>query len=386
MSRATRIKQAIRITVISALTLYFGLIALISLPAVQHRISTYASRELSRLTQAEVRIGNVDLGLLNRIVIQNVQIKDRQGKDMLGISRFSVKLDIPSLFRKKIRISSIQLFGLDARLHRTNPEAPLNCQFLIDTFASKDTTKKENNLDLRINSVLIRRGQVHYDVLSEAYTPRQFNPQHIGISELSATISLKALQKDSLNAQIRRMSFNEQSGFRLKRFTLKATANPEGIYLHELELNLPATSLRIDTLAAKGNIDSPQFLSDDETTYMGRLHASVTPADLSSLVPSLQHFQDSLHIDIDFHGKGKQLQCTNFYLASPQKELVVHAEGKLDHSAPSRPPFFFGKITQADISEKAIPWLFHNLKGNTATLPDLIQRLGFLKFQGDVSD
>lgn len=88
MSKARRIKQFIRITVISALTLYFGLIALISLPAVQHRISTYAARELSKLTQAEVRIGNVDLGLLNRVVIQNVQIKDRQGKDMLGISRF----------------------------------------------------------------------------------------------------------------------------------------------------------------------------------------------------------------------------------------------------------------------------------------------------------
>ena len=111
MSKATRIKQIIRITVISVLTLYFGLIALISLPTVQHRISTYAARELSRLTQSEVRIGNVDLGLLNRVVIQNVQIKDRQGKDMLGISRFSVKLDIPALFQKKIRIHSIQLFG-----------------------------------------------------------------------------------------------------------------------------------------------------------------------------------------------------------------------------------------------------------------------------------
>lgn len=274
---------------------------------------------------------------------------------------------------------------MDARLNRANPDAPLNCQFLIDTFASKDTTKKENNLDLRINSVLIRRGQVHYDVLSEANTPRQFNPHHIGISEFSATLSLKALQKDSLNAQIRRMSFNEQSGFRLKRFTLKATANPRGIYLHELELNLPATSLRIDTLAARGDIASPRFLSNEETTYIGRLHASVTPADLSSFVPSLQYFQDSLHIDINFHGQGQRLQCTNFYLASPQKELVVHAEGILDHSAPSRPPYFFGKITQADISEKAIPWLFHNLKGNAAALPDLVQRLGFLKFQGDVS-
>ena len=97
MSKATRIKQAIRITVISTLVFYFGLIALLNLPAVQHRISTYAARELTRLTQAEVSIGNVNLGLLNRVVIQNVQIKDRQKKDMLGISRFSVKIDIPSL-------------------------------------------------------------------------------------------------------------------------------------------------------------------------------------------------------------------------------------------------------------------------------------------------
>lgn len=212
MSKATRIKQAIRITVISTLVFYFGLIALLNLPVVQHRISTYAARELTRLTQAEVSIGNVDLGLLNRVVIQNVQIKDRQKKDMLGISRFSVKIDIPSLFRGKIRISSVQLFGLDARLNRAHPKAPLNCQFLIDTFASKDTTKSEKSIDLRINSVLIRRGQIHYDVLSESNTPRRFNPHHIGISELSATISLKALQTDSLNAQIRRMSFNEQSG------------------------------------------------------------------------------------------------------------------------------------------------------------------------------
>ncbi len=46
MSKATRIKQAIRITVISTLVFYFGLIALLNLPVVQHRISTYAAREL----------------------------------------------------------------------------------------------------------------------------------------------------------------------------------------------------------------------------------------------------------------------------------------------------------------------------------------------------
>lgn len=387
MSRFTRIKQAIRLTVISALILYFGLIALFSLPAVQHRVSTYAARELSRLVQAEVRIGNVDLGLLNRVVIQNVRIKDRQGKDLLGISRFSVKIDIPSLFRKQIRISSIQLFGLDARLSRSTPDAPLNCQFLIDAFASKDSTKQESPLDLRINSVLIRRGQVHYDVLSEAVTPRKFNSSHIGISELSATLSLKALQKDSLNAQIRRMSFNEQSGFRLKKFALKVTANPQGIYLQELTLHLPSTFVCIDTLSATGNLKDPHLLTSPENpvNYMGNLRASVTPADLSYFVPALTHFQDSIHIDATFRGKGRQFRCTHFYLASPQKELILRAQGMMDANQSVKSPYFFGEITQADVSEKALPWLFHNLKGAETNLPDLIQRLGFIQFQGDVS-
>lgn len=385
MSKATRIKQAIRITVISTLVFYFGLIALLNLPAVQHRISTYAARELTRLTQAEVSIGNVDLGLLNRVVIQNVQIKDRQKKDMLGISRFSVKIDIPSLFRGKIRISSVQLFGLDARLNRAHPKAPLNCQFLIDTFASKDTTKSEKSIDLRINSVLIRRGQIHYDVLSESNTPRRFNPHHIGISELSATISLKALQTDSLNAQIRRMSFNEQSGFQLKKFALKATATPKGIHLHDLNLSLPTTTVNLDTFTVAGELTAPDFISDTQTTYMGRLNASVTPADIACFVPALQHFQDSVHIDLAFHGRGKQARCTNFYLSSPHKALEIHAEGMLDHSNPSQPPYFFGQITQADADKTAISWLIHNLKGTAAPVPDILQRLGFLKFQGDVS-
>lgn len=46
---------------------------------------------------------------------------------------------------------------------------------------------------------------------------------------------------------------------------------------------------------------------------------------------------------------------------------------------------FFGQITQADADKTAISWLIHNLKGTAAPVPDILQRLGFLKFQGDVS-
>jgi hypothetical protein len=152
-----------------------------------------------------------------------------------------------------------------------------------------------------------------------------------------------------------------------------------------LNLTLPGTIVSIDTFTVAGNFTEPDFLSDTQTTYMGRLSASVTPADIACFVPALQHFQDSVHIDMAFHGRGKQARCSNFYLASPHKALEVHAEGMLDHSNPSQPPYFFGEITQADVDENAISWLIHNLKGSTATVPDIVRRLGFLKFQGDVS-
>lgn len=125
--------------------------------------------------------------------------------------------------------------------------------------------------------------------------------------------------------------------------------------MHDLNLSLPTTTVNLDTFTVAGELTAPDFISDTQTTYMGRLNASVTPADIACFVPALQHFQDSVHIDLAFHGRGKQARCTNFYLSSPHKALEIHAEGMLDHSNPSQPPYFFGQITQADADKQPYP-------------------------------
>ena len=191
MGKLNRIKHSTRFFIILILVFYFGIIAFLNVPFIQKQLSAYAMRELSQLFQTEVSIGNINLGLLNRIIIQNVSLKDREGEEMLKISRFSAKFDISPLLHGQIRISSIQLFGLNAQLKKETPESKPNFQFIIDTFAPKDTVKKENNIDLRINTILIRRGQLAYDVRSEEQTPGKFNPSQIKIKNLSATLALK---------------------------------------------------------------------------------------------------------------------------------------------------------------------------------------------------
>ena len=76
MSRFRSIKHIVRSTIILALVCYFGIIAVLSIPFIQKRLSDFTAQELSRIMQTEVRIGNIDLGLLNRVIIQNVYLED----------------------------------------------------------------------------------------------------------------------------------------------------------------------------------------------------------------------------------------------------------------------------------------------------------------------
>ena len=191
------------------------------------------------------------MGLLNRIIVEDVLLHDRKNQEMLKVARLSAKFDLLPLLNGKVTISSVQLFGFSVNLNRETPESAPNFQFVLDAFASKDTVKTKSNLDLRINSVLIRRGRVTYDILSEPETPGKFNAHHLSVKNLAATLSLKALRSDSLNAAIRRVSFDEQCGFSLQKFAMKVTANNKRLDIKDFGVELSNTALKIDSLTLK---------------------------------------------------------------------------------------------------------------------------------------
>ena len=384
MSKFRKVKHIVRFTIIIALVCYFGIIAVLSLPFIQKRLSVLAAQELSRIMQTEVSIGNIDLGLLNRVIIQNVYLEDKSGQELLKVARLSAKIELSPLLHGRIRISSIQLFGLNAHLNRQTPESKPNFQFILDAFASKDTVKKKSNIDLRINSVLIRRGQIYYDLLSAAQTPGRFNTNHLGIQNFSATLSLKALTPDSLNAQIKRLSFNEQSGFKLKKLALKLTANHYGLQANNVEVSLPHSELAIDTLAVAHDSASSFPIFNNDTQYMARMHASIALSDLAMFVPSFAHFDDDINLRIALEGKGYQTKCTDIYLSNNDQSLLLKGEAMINHWNEKNDLFLFGNLSQLDADKEGISWLIQNLTGK-ANAPDILQRIGDISFNGDIS-
>ena len=161
---------------------------MLNIPNIQQAMSVFVAEELSEVLNTKVVIGRINMGLLNRIIIDDVLLDDQSGQEMLKVTRLSAKFDIMPFFKGKISISSVQLFGFNINLRKETPDSPPNFKFVLDAFASKDTVKKENSLDLRINSILIRRGRMSYHVLSEEETPGKFNAKHIQLQNIIANI------------------------------------------------------------------------------------------------------------------------------------------------------------------------------------------------------
>ena len=360
---------------------------MLNIPAVQHRISVAVSRELSEMLGARLTVGRIDMGLLNRIIVSDLQLQDRSGKDMLKVARLSAKFDILPLFSGKISIGTVQLFGFDVKLEKERPDAALNCQFVIDTFASNDTVKKDMNLDLRVNSLLIRRGKVAYDVLSEAETRGKFNPNHIDVRNIIANISLKALRGDTLNATVKRMSAEEAaSGFRLKKLNLKALGNEKQISIADFQVELPDTEFKADTIFLR--YDSLEaFRSFADKVHLSfRLHPSkVTLKDFAAFLPAFSEAGESLQLRVGASGTLNDLKCSGFYVASPGNHFWMAGDVSLQYLSDPDNALLFGQVTGLRADQLGMAFLLRNFMGAEARMPAVLRNMGTASFQGQLS-
>lgn len=349
-------------------------------------MSVLVADELASVLGSELTIGRIDIGLLNRIIIDDLLLHDQSGKEMLKVTRLSAKFDILPLFSGKISISNVQLFGFNINLEKQTPEDKPNFQFVIDAFASQDTIQKKNNLDLRINSLLIRRGKMSYDVLSEAETPGKFNPQHIRLRNIIANISLKALQNDSVNAAIKRMSVEEEhSGFELKKLSLKIVGNNQQMKIENFAIDLPQTSLAMDTIRMDyDSLGAFNNFARDVHFSFHILPSQVTLQDLSAFVPAFAPFKEKLQVEVQTNGTVDQLNCPRLSISA---ENHFHLKGDVSLQDLSQPgnAYVFGNLSSLYADPEGVAFFVRNLSKNYNGVPPVLQHMGTISFRGEVS-
>ena len=376
------LKYILNIIVWSVLGLYLLFFLALQIPTVQeylgHKLASVAAEKLG----TDVSIGRADIGIPNRLTLYDVLILDQQGKEMLKARRLSARVNWLEMTDGRISIATAQLFGAHATFYQRDSLSKANYQFALDSLASKDTTDT-NPIDLRINSLIMRHSSVKYDRYDQAETPEKFNAKHLNFSYISAHIILKKLSKDSLNVNIKRLSFNEKSGLKLDRLSMKFVGGRSHSLLTDFALKMPGTEILLGDIKASYSFQGDHFFLPS-LNYSGTIEPSnVTLSDLMYFLPSLKTFNSSISFSSSFHGRGEDLDIPDLQVHSTTGDIDISASGWVKDLT-QRSPTWIADINDLRLSDKTINFISENLRGQQVEVPPVVTRLGNIHMKGFV--
>ena len=359
-------------TVIALNVIAFGVTRL---PVAQRFLGDKVSGFASDLLGTQVSVGRVDLGLPSRLILDDLVILDQQQQEMIHAARVSVKMDVLPILEGKIAINSAQLFGARFRLYKPNADAQTNFQFLLDSLASKDTTTHKP-INVRVNSLIVRHSSLAYDQLDQPETEGHINPAHLQLDDISAHINLRALTDDSLNVNVKRLSFKERSGLAVNRFGFLVEAGRQHALLRDFLLEMPSTQVKIDTVTASYQLNG-QDLVKGSLSFAGNISDTyITPSDLRCFNPTLKSYQRPLYLTAAFNGSDLRLNVPYFWLNTSENDVDIHVDGWLeDYQHPSA---WHLQMHRIQLSDASIDFLSKVIPGcpSEVTRFDGLQMLG----------
>ena len=324
-------------------------------------------------------IGRVDVGFFNRLILDDVSMLDQKGDSMFAASRMAAKVDLLSLAKGKIIISSAQIFGMNVSLYKQTASAKPNYQFVLDSLASHPS-KKRTPLNLRLNSLIIRHGEIRYDQRDIAPSST-LDFHHLHLTDVSSHIIINQLTDHTIDLNVKKLAFQETSGLNLKKLRFKLVANRSGANLDNFEMDLPGTSLSLGpfkvtySMTAK-KIDMPSL------EFMGSiLQSKITLSDFSCLIPQLHKFVNPIFLNTSFKGTSSRIQINGLNLKAATGSINLQASATLSYW--NNQYHWLTHISNLFLRRDGIQFLLDNV-GARFHIPQFINRLGTIGFKGDI--
>jgi len=347
-------------TVWTVVGIYAVIVVLLHIPTVQRFSASEFSKALSEKLGTQVKVENLNLCFLNRVIIDNVLIEDRNKKEMLACHRISAKIDVLPLLKGKISISSAQIFGMRLNLYRQNGNFPLNCQFVIDSLASKDTTK-HTPLDLHIASLVIRNSSMNYDRKDMVYK-KGFDANHVALDKISGHIMLYTLTDDSISVKLKKLSFDElYSKFSLKNMSFSADANKQHCSLNDFNLRTAESDITLDATANYKDNKLNAFNVVSKNSHVGL-------RDIACFEQALSKIDSKIAFDINIEGNDNSLNIRKLDLKSWNKDFMLNLYGGITSKT---------SVFKAFSKPEALTFNLHsNLHTNSGFITDILSAFG----------
>lgn len=357
------------------------LVVMVRVPMIQTYVGDVVARAVSQKIGAPVSVGKVNLGGFNRVIIDDVAVLDKKGKLMLWASRLSAKFSYIELMQGRITVTSAQIFTPKLNLYKATADAEPNFQFVLDSLASKDTTKHEA-INVAINSLVVRHGSVVWNQL-DAPATTTFNTRHIAVSGLSTHIIVNAVGGDSLNVIVKKLSLNEKSGIAVSSLSGKVTGNSNAYHLRDFRLDMPKSSVVIPS----ANLTMTTRNGQKQTAYDCRLAQSyVMLSELAPFLPVVGDLHRQAVVEGRVSGTDKALRISSLTVSVPHRAdgVSINLPSDIRLSANGSLAFGNGPVGWNAVI-KLLTVRADGMKMLAGKIPDVVTRLNTIDFRGSAN-
>ncbi len=355
-------------------------VVLLNIPFIQQKALRMTVSWLKEKT--EVSIGHIRLDLLRGVSLDNVFLADQRGDTLLYVGSISAGTSLFYVYQNNtLRIDNVKLEDFKAYISKDSADTPFNFQFLIDAFASNDTTPKEPSaFDLVIRNIELRNGTFRYDIFSQEQTPGQFNASHIRVENLNGRLSLGSIQPDKFAANIYRLSAEEQSGVNLQDLHVQIHKDKEMIRLVEFRLDLPHSSLSLSDVWFDSQYVSPSDSSfmKNGIYYIQIEKSEIVPEDLQAFYPPLSGLSKPLKLEGLLHDTISSLGIKTLNISYGDEVALSLSGVSMSDWSDYRRSSYTADISQLFLSQEGVKTILQIASPETK-LPEIVGKLGNLQ-------
>lgn len=359
-------------------------------------VQTWAAKKvthyLSKKLGTTVDIKSIYIKPFTSVVLEDFYVLDKQKDTLIRTPKLTVELNGFSVFSsiqdRKIDLKLIQLDNGSFFL-KNLPGNKTNFKFIIDSLASKDTTKitpvtKSKPWTLIFQKIAVNNFRFRYKNLLKKEVTKGMNFDDIDVRNFSVVVNNMDVYNHLFKADVRNLTLKEKSGFNIKNFTANATVDSNQVLVENLLLRTPNSTIK-DYLRMR--FKTFDDMKDFENKV--RMAASFKSSHISS--KDLAYFADlgkmkfELGIDGHIQGKMNDLRAKDFLVTAGQATFI-----KGDFSVKGLPDFnkTFMELDfeQVATNKKDLDRIIAGFTGNTKTkAPDILEKFGNINFTGRFS-